>query len=313
MESKVYFITGATGLIGSSIVKSLLSMNVKIIAHVRSIEKARSIFGDFVDKFVDFYVGDIKDKIEFDGHIDYIIHAASQTSSKAFIDEPVETIMTSVEGTRNVLEFAKEKKVKSMIYLSSMEVYGTPETDEKIKEDHGTNLDTMNVRSSYSESKRLCEALCTAYYKEYDVPVKIIRLTQTFGPGVSYNDPRVFAEFARCAIENKEIVLKTKGDTKRSYLDIEDAVIAILTVLIHGENGEAYNAANENTYCSIYELANLFSNNVKIELEDINKFGYAPTLHMNLDTTKLRDLGWEPYYNLDKMIKRLIESMRAKR
>ena len=115
----------------------------------------------------------------------------------------------------------------------------------------------MNVRSSYPESKRLCESLCSAYASEYGVPAKVVRLTQTFGVGVSYNDGRVFAEFARCAIEGRDIVLKTKGQTKRNYIDIDDAVNAIFTVLLKGVAGEAYNVANEDTYCSIYEMANM--------------------------------------------------------
>jgi nucleoside-diphosphate-sugar epimerase len=141
-------------------------------------------------------------------------------------------------------------------------------------------------------------------------------LTQTFGPGVRYNDGRVFAEFARCAIEGRDIVLHTKGETKRSYLYTEDAVNAILTVLINGGVGEAYNAANEETYCSIYEMAELVATKcaygkiqVKIEEEDTSTFGFAPTLHLNLDTGKLQKLGWVPQTTLIDMYYQLISSM----
>ena len=97
-----------------------------------------------------------------------------------------------------------------------MEVYGAPSDDHKIDETHGTNLDTMQPRSCYPESKRLCEILCASWQKEYNVPVRVLRLTQTFGPGVRYDDGRVFAEFARCAMEGRDIVLKTAGATCRS-------------------------------------------------------------------------------------------------
>lgn len=151
----------------------------------------------------------------------------------------------------------------------------------------------------------MCEALCTAYVAQYGVPAKIVRLTQTFGPGVAYDDGRVFAEFARCAIEKRNIVLHTKGETKRSYLYTEDAAAAILTVLLKGESGQAYNAANEETYCSIREMAQLVAEEcakgeigVDIQIEDESKFGYAPVLRMNLDTRKLRNLGWRAKVDL---------------
>ena len=145
---------------------------------------------------------------------------------------------------------------------------------------------------------------------------KIARLTQTFGPGVSYSDERVFAQFARCAIEGKDIILHTEGKTKRSYLYTADAVRAILTILLAGENGQAYNVANEDTYCSISEMANLVTNRcagglieVKYELDDISRYGYAPTLCMNLDTSKVRKLGWVAKYDLATMYDNMINAM----
>ena len=163
-----------------------------------------------------------------------------------------------------------------------------------------------------------CETLCAAYACQFQVPAKVIRLTQTLGPGVQYNDGRVFADFSRCAIENRDIVLHTKGETKRSYLYTLDAASAILTVLTKGKSAEAYNAANEDTYCSIYEMAQLVAQKiaqgkiqVKVEETDISSFGYAKTLHMNLDTTKLKELGWQAKTNLSEMFSKTIESMAA--
>lgn len=220
-----------------------------------------------------------------------------------------------------MLEFARKNPVKGFLFLSSMEVYGTPLTDDKIHEFHGTDLDTMSPRTSYPESKRLCENLCTAYFSEYQVPARVLRLTQTFGPGVAYEDPRVFAEFARCAMEGKDIVLHTKGETKRNYLYLADACTAILTVLTKGVNGEAYNGANEETYCTIRDMAQLVASQcgkpgmrvrVEVEEEAEEKFGYAPILKMNLDTSKLRGLGWKPETGLADMYRRMIRCMEGK-
>ena len=149
----------------------------------------------------------------------------------------------------------------------------------------------------------------------------VVRLTQTFGPGVEYNDGRVFAEFARCAIEGRNIVLNTKGETKRNYLYTGDAADAIFTVLAAGQAGEAYNAANEDTYCSIYEMACLVAKEcaggrIGVEIKeraDAARLGYAPTLHMNLDTSKLRSLGWQPQVGLAEMYSRTIQALASSR
>ena len=324
--NKTVLITGSTGLIGFSLTTALLEYNIRhsgnisIIAVVRDLQKAKKMYCDYPDGAITFIVSDINDVFSVEGEIDYIIHGASQTSSKAFVSEPVETIRTAVQGTLNMLELAREKQVKSFVYLSSMEVYGAPENDEKITEKSPAYLDTMSVRTSYPESKRLCESLCSAYYSEYGISTKVIRLTQTFGLGVLYNDARVFADFARCVIESRDIVLHTKGETRRNYLYTADAVTAILAVLLSGQGGEAYNAANEDTYCSIYEMAELVAGlsedgitTVKIEIEDETVFGYAPTLIMNLDTSKLQKLGWGAKTDLKEMFSRLILCMKAEK
>ena len=321
LGGKTVLVTGATGLIGSNIILTLVHLGkkfkhpIKVVAVVRNETKAKKLFGEIYND-VKFVVGDVVKGVEISEKVDYIIHAASQTSSKAFIERPLETIETAIQGTLNMLRIAKEKKVEKFVYLSTMEVYGAPDTDEKIDEEHDTNLNTMAVRYCYPESKRMCENLCASYMEEYGVPVNVVRLTQTFGPGVLYYDGRIFAEFARCVIEKRDIVLHTKGETKRSYLYTQDAVNAILTVLLKGKRGQAYNAANEETYCSILEMAEMVANNcakekiqVKVQEEDISRLGYAPTLKMNLDTSKLQALGWKPEVGLEEAYRRLIMSM----
>jgi UDP-glucuronate decarboxylase len=313
-NGKNVYITGATGLLGTSLVESLLfCSNAKVTVQVRNEEKARKLFADRVE----YVICDLSQKPEYAGNVDYIIHCANPTSSKFFINNPVETIQTAVNGSINVLEFAKEKLVSSFVFLSTMEIYGTPEQGHKVREAEGGSFDSSVVRNCYPLSKQTCESLCAAYASEYGIPAKVVRLTQTFGPGVEYNDGRVFAEFARCAIEKKNIVLKTKGETERDYLYTADAVSAILTVLLKGKKGECYTAANEATFCSIYEMAKLVADanhiEVVIEEQDISKMGYANTLHMDLDTAKLRALGWEAKTDLKTAFQRLIEDMTERR
>lgn len=318
LDGSRVLISGATGLIGKYLVRVLVKYcGCTVFVIVRDLVKAHSLWDVFGDK-VQYIHTDIVNLEPLDLSIDYIIHGASNTSSKSFSLEPVEIIYSSVEGTRRMLEFARKNPVKKFLFLSTMEVYGTPFSDDKITEQHSCNLDTMAVRASYPESKRLGENLCAAYLSEYHVPANVLRLTQTFGPGVSYDDSRVFAEFARCVIEGKDIVLHTLGETKRNYLYLADACTAILDILAHGVAGEAYNAANESTYCSIREMAELVASlcsggrvkvRMSLEQESQEKFGYAPTLKINLDTAKLQGLGWKSEISLRQMYERMIACM----
>lgn len=321
LDNKTVFVTGATGLIGYTFVSALLyrnliyNSNIKVIALVRNITKAREKFAEPLKQNanIEFIVGDVENIPAINDDIDYIVHGANPTASNYFVEKPVETINTAVFGTINVLQLAKEKNVEGMVYLSSMEVYGAPHTDDLIPETQGTTVDTMSVRSCYPEAKRLCEALCASYADEYKVPAKVIRLAQTFGPGVPENDNRVFAEFIRCAKNKQDIVLQTAGTSKRCYLYTADAATAIMAILLNGETGEAYNAANKETYCSILEMAQLVAreianDEIKVVIKENNnsKHKFSPPHKLNLDVSKLEKLGWRVEKSLREMYIRIM-------
>lgn len=309
LAHKTFFITGATGLIGSTLVKSLnyankvKNLDIKVVALARDKQRASEKFADILnDGMVQFIEGNVEELPQVQENVDFIIHAASQTASKEIVNHSVETIQTSILGTMNTLKMAKEKKVQDYVYLSSMEVYGYPEKGHKVTEKEIGTLTPLDLRNSYPIGKIMSEALCCAYVAEYGVPAKICRLTQTFGPGVNYNDNRIFAYFGKCVKEKKNIVLKTKGETERCYLYTTDAVTAILTILLKGKSGMAYNAADESTYCSIAEMAERVAaeGRVKVEydIQDEAVNGFPQTLYMHLDTKALQELGWMPYGEL---------------
>lgn len=322
LKNSSVFVTGATGLIGSFVIRVLLYLNreldfnVNIIGLIRNKDKAEKVFGDdCANKSIRWIIGDIRN-FNLEGNVDYIIHGASVTSSQDFLHKPVETISTALYGTQRILEMAKELRVKSVVYLSSMEVFGITDTRlQEVKESDYGYIDILNPRSSYSEGKRMCECLCAGYAAEYDVPVKIARLTQTLGAGINYNDTRVAAQFMRSVIENKDIVLKTEGKTRRPIVYISDAISGILTVLLKGKNGESYTVANRNTVATIRETAEMIAHTIakdKIKVVfdiDVPK-EYAPNLNLNLNTDKLESLGWEACIGLEDAYKRMITKER---
>ena len=304
LNNKSVLVTGATGLIGSLLVKALLysadnnGADITIGAFIRNKDKADKVLGNLKKDHPNlvYEIGDLSDGLNLSRRYDYIIHAASATGSKDFIEKPVETILTTVESTKNFLKYAKENSIDSMVYISSMEVYGEIPHETVKEEDFGL-LNWMNLRSSYPQSKRLAETLCLSYCSEYGVPVKIVRPTLTFGPGVSKEDNRVFAQFARAVINRTDITLLTKGGTKRDYLYTADAVKGILTILLLGKNGEAYNLSNQDSYCTILEMAQMccgLANNeisVKFDLDPEKSKCYPKEQKIQLDNSKYRALN----------------------
>ena len=324
LKGKSFFITGATGLLGSQILLYLDYLNItkeygiKLYALARSKDKVKKVFKDeAIEQRICFVYGDVLALPEINFKIDYIIHGASITASKEFISHAVETIDIAVNGTLNMLKLAKTKNIKSFVYLSSMEAFGITDGKSEVKEEDLGYIDVANPRSSYMESKRMCENLCVCFSAEYGVNVKAIRLTQTLGAGIDYNDSRVAAYFARCVLEGDDIVLKTEGKTKRPLLYSSDAISAILTVLLHGNDREIYTAANPETFKSIKEIAELIvdkiANNaikLRFEIKEIPaEYAQNLNLNLNLNIDKLSSLNWKPVIGIEDAYRKLIRSM----
>lgn len=318
-RNKTVLISGVTGGIGSMAVRSFLfanekaGLNIEVIGLVRNIKKAKIFFEDLTEnKNFKLVKNDITEKINYNGKVDYIIHCANNTSSRSFVEMPVETMEVAFCGTKNILEFAENKKVKSLVFLSSMEIYGFIEGKDKTQSENDLgSLELLNVRNSYPIGKRAAETLCCSFFKEKTVPVKIARLAQTVGANVDYNDSRVYAYFARNIVEKKDIVLNTTGNTIRSYCYITDVITGILLLLQKGENGEAYNIANEEATSSIKNIAKMLVNKYPDSklVFNINDTGIFPKETVwALKTDKIKALGWKPYVSQEKMYANLINS-----
>lgn len=309
-----FLITGATGLIGSTLIHSLLALNngISIVAPVRNASKVVEMYSADELKYICLIECDI---VKYDynqlNDVDYIVHCAAPTASKFFVEHPVETFNIILDGAKVLLDYAKDHTVKGFVYLSSLEVYGKITDDSTpVSENDQGYLDIMSVRSSYPMAKRAAENLCCLYACEYNVPVKVARLTQTTGAGIAKDDNRVIAQFTRLASQGRDIILHTTGESARPYCYTTDAISAILYILLKGIKGEAYNVANEDTYISARGMAEYLRDNfnpsisVKIELN--NNMGYAPPTMLKLSVAKLRSLGWRPFCDLKVLFEKLI-------
>ncbi|MBR4026767.1 MAG: NAD-dependent epimerase/dehydratase family protein [Lachnospiraceae bacterium] len=312
-------ITGATGLIGSFIVDTLLyaneflGTNYTIYAMGRSKERLESRFPYAKNNSKLYFIEqDICESINEEIDVDYIINGASNADPKSYSLYPVETILTNVLGTKNILEFANKKKCKQVLFTSTMEVYGEDIKSESYTETDYGKINFNMVRSGYPESKRVAELLCKSYLLEYNVPSVIARLGYIYGPTMTKTDNKVVAQFIRSSIKKENIILKSEGKQVRSYLYVADTVSAIFSILFFGKSGETYNVSSSQSITSIRSMAEWFVKyrNTKLILEISNQ---TNTFVQNniLDENKLRELNWEPFYNLEQGLQRTIQILES--
>ena len=315
-RGKCVMVTGATGLVGGLCARAIAYRaakygdDIRLVLPVRDAHAARQALGDGVGELVAWDATRSKDaQLPL---CDYIIHCACPTASKFMVEHPIETIDAIVDGTRSMLELARRSDAR-LCFVSSMEVYGIG-SDEPLDESHGGELDAMNVRSSYPQAKQLAETLCAAFASQYGVAACVARLAQTFGPGIRKSDQRVFAEFARKSRLGEDIVLLTDGAKSNMYVYTADAVRALLMIVACGESGTAYNVANPDTFCSVYEMARMvaarFGKGVSVrrnvDPEASRRFAVSGRIFMN--TARLNSLGWYPTMGLEEMYARMLDS-----
>lgn len=323
LEGKTIFISGGTGLIGFHLANAILHANkvrrlgLRLLLLVRNREKAEWLYRDFLqEEGLQFLPGDVVSLPFVLGAVDYIVHGAGITDSRRMIEEPVETIWTTMQGTRNMLELAREKNVSGMVFLSSMETYGNQHSEEPLREDEDARLSSGNLRDCYPISKVAAESLCLAYGKEYGVRASCLRLSQTLGymeRQGRVQDRKIIQEILDDLREGKDICLLTKGESKRTYLYIRDAVSAILAVLLYDGEPGIFNAANEKSYSSVYELCEMAAHElahdkIKVVVEGKELPQFPRTNFLNLSSDKLRELGWSPSVGLREMLERMLDS-----
>lgn len=313
VEGKSFLITGASGLIGSCLIDLLMLANENdhknhVFALGRSAKKLEARFPDYLNSN-NFHIveQDICSPINDTFDFDYIIHAASNADPINYAKYPVETMKTNMLGIINVLEYARLNTRCRVELLSTFEVYGNAGKNVYIESEVGF-LDFNSLRACYPESKRAAETMARCYNEEYNVDVTIGRLSSIYGPTMAENDSKAHAQFLRNALSGKDIVLKSKGEQKRTYCYVLDAVTGILTILFHGKKGEAYNVSNENSIVTIAELAQIIAEECNRAVvfdipSDLESKGFSKPQNCILDNKKLRNLGWKAKYDIRKGVK----------
>lgn len=316
-------VTGAAGLICSAIVDFLINLNdtvnagVRIYVAVRNLEKAANRFGDRLDRpdvvLVEY---DAVKPLGWNYHVDYIIHGASPANPSMYVKQPVETMLANFIGMNNILQYAKDNGVRRVLFVSSSEVYGKKENAKPYKNKEYGYVDILNPRACYPCAKRACETLCVSYMDEYGVDSVTARLGHVYGPTATRSDTRASSQFFYDVLYGHDIVMKSAGMQMRSYCYVVDCVSAIMTVLLNGASGSAYNISNSSSVVTIRELADTIAECAgrKVVFEnpsDEEKKGYNLMFNSSLDSTMLENLGWDGLFSLRNGVAHTIRILRG--
>lgn len=300
LDGKTVLVTGARGMIGSFLIDALMQHgDIKVIAVGRNEAKLRERFGRYEN------VG-----YDASAKADYVIHLASNTHPVAYATDPIGTIECNVIMTKQWLDYAADNGCTRFLFASSNEIYGENRGDvELFDEKYCGYIDCNTLRAGYPESKRCGEALCQAYIKQKNLNVVVARLTRTFGPTILPTDTKAISQFFNNALRGEDIVLKSEGRQYYSYQYVADSVSGLLTVLLKGECGEAYNVADESGDITLRDLASLIAaeagRKVVFDLPNaVEAAGFSKATKARLDGSKLRTLGWRPMYDVQTAVAR---------
>ncbi len=320
-SGKTILIAGGAGFLGRYLALTLDYLNENVL------EKPCKII--ILDNFISGMKGELeqKDNLEIieqdiskpfkiNGKIDYIIHAASIASPVFYRKFRLETIDVGILGTKNLLELAKEKNVESFLFMSSSEVYGDP--DPKFiptSEDYLGNVSCIGPRACYDEPKRIGETLCMVYSDIHNLPVKIVRPFNIFGPGMRLDDGRVIPNFVTSALKGEKIPVYTGGGNTRTFCYITDAITGFFQVLLSTHNKEVFNIGSDEQEIQMKHLAEIVSGLVgdgksRFQHSDGPSEVYSKSNPSRRfpDLTKIRELvGYEVRVNLVTGLKRFIK------
>lgn len=327
LKGKTVLITGVNGMIASYLVYTLLHLNdvkqfqIEVIGLVRNEEKAKRQFGDLLER-KDFHllVQDVTKPILYDGKVEYIIHAASQTGPRQFTEDPVGTIAANTVGTIGMLELAREKKVEGFLFLSTREIYGkNPPEKEFVTEEEYGSMDPTLIRSCYPESKRISETLCASYASQYGVPCHVARIAHTYGPGILIGDGRVVGDFLNNVVHRENIVLNSDGSAILALTYISDTVSGLFYTMLNFTDF-VYNISSDKEIISVKQLANtlckLFPERGLTAtfqpIDESKKAGYLAHKVALLSSKKAEAEGWMPKVDLALGMKKTVNFIEEK-
>ena len=323
LDGNTVAISGATGMIGSVLVDTLMAkraqgLDVRVLALGRSEARAKERIAYFGEPGFTFEELDICNQgARPSAPADAVIHLASTTHPRAYATDPIGTIESNISGLRNLLEYVESTTSEPLfLFASSVEVYGKSRGDvESFDESYSGDIDCCTLRAGYPEAKRLGEAMCMAHASQRGVRVKIPRLPRTYGPTLLPTDTKALSQFIHNALSGEDVVLKSEGKQVFSYLHATDTAAGLLWVLLEGEDGVAYNVADQGSDVSLRDLAGMIASiggvSVRFDLPDaVERAGFSTADRAVMDASRLKALGWCARYDMRSGLEMTMRALR---
>ena len=322
LSKKTLLISGATGMLGSLLIDVIMyknrydNLNCKVIALGRNTKKLEARFKYYLDSSLFKYIETNINDPFLVNDIDYIFHFASNTHPIQYAQEPIDTILTNVIGTKNLLDIAVKNICKKFIFASTVEVYGQSYAENSCFNENSLGfIDCNTLRAGYPESKRVAESLCQAYYSQYNLPFVIPRFPRLFGPTVLENDSKAISQFIFNAVKGENIVLKSDGTQKFSFMYTIDALLALFYILFYGKNTEAYNISDNSYDLTLKDLAQKiaeFSGQIVVHMTPgkLEKAGFSKSSRAIMNNEKISNLNWKIINNVDDAIQKTINILK---
>lgn len=303
-------VTGGAGFIGNNLCRYLLNQGHSVVCvdnlysgHLENIKDLKD------NKLFLFIEVDITSSYFLEKMapivVDVVYHLACPASPKYYRSFPLNTIKTCIHGTMNVLDYTRTCGAKILL-TSTSEIYGEP-LEHPQKESYRGNVNTLGIRSCYDEGKRLAETLMMEYHRLYNLRVKIVRIFNTYGPGMNKNDGRVVTNFIGQALDDKPITIYGSGTQTRSLCYISDMVNGLCLMMESSEIGPI-NLGNPEEH-NINYLADLIIKLTDSKSEKKNALlpDDDPTRRCPDTTKAFQLLGWKPLVNWEEGLKKTIE------
>ncbi|MFH0891951.1 MAG: GDP-mannose 4,6-dehydratase [Candidatus Falkowbacteria bacterium] len=302
-------VDGGAGFIGSNLCGRLLEKGYEVFAVDNLITgKLKNISRYSRNQRFHFIETDINDpgfpEIFQDIKINEIYHLACPTGVPNIKKLGEEMITTCSLGTLNIMSLARAQSA-SIVYSSSAEIYGQPE--ETPQNEHYTgNVNPIGPRSAYEEGKRFAESIIKMYADKYGLNAKIVRIFNTYGPGMSLSDQRVMPQFLQSIIRGKKLTIYGDGSQTRTFLYVSDLLSGLELVMKKGKPGEAYNVGGD-SQITIKDLAELMKKltGYRLDVEFVPHF-IEDHNHRQPAVSKAELLGWRQTVSLEEGLKKMI-------
>ena len=320
LSGKNILITGATGMICSTLVEILMSretIDYHVFASGRNEERLNTLFSRYIGN-PNFHAiqYDVQEPLHSTINFHYMIAGAGVASPQLYATDPVSVMKSNFNGVDNLLQYGVQHQLECFVYISSGEVYG--EGDGRVfTEDYSGYVNCATLRACYPSAKRATETLCIAYGSQYGIDVRIARPCHIYGPNFSQTDNRVYAQFIRNILANEDIVMKSTGAQYRSWCYVVDCALALLFITLNGKPNTAYNIADESSNITIKELAEMIAKlgNKRVVIDipsETEKAGYNIVTKSIFSNERLKELGWRPMSTMEDNMISTIEHVRKR-